>query len=222
MNTKRNIYLVGPMGAGKTTVGRRLADACRLEFVDSDQIVEDRTGRIISATHVAFGSTRVMATCAAITGARLPNHSAEDSFDLLPVLPFYRLFWEDGDVFDYSNDLESVLAQIRKRSPADAEGYLRFVKYSEEVFNAGYTDRRTPPEKQQFRYTVVRGTATAEQLEKNGHWSAPTKETQVDFTTNAPGRYTFAVQYIDQDLRYSKPAVWRVPVRSMCAPATSR
>jgi len=44
VNSKRNIYLVGPMGAGKTTVGRRLADACRLEFVDSDQVVEARTG----------------------------------------------------------------------------------------------------------------------------------------------------------------------------------
>lgn len=32
------------MGAGKTTVGRRLADACNLEFVDSDQVIEARTG----------------------------------------------------------------------------------------------------------------------------------------------------------------------------------
>jgi shikimate kinase len=39
-----NIYLIGPMGAGKTTVGRRLADARGMEFVDSDQEVEARTG----------------------------------------------------------------------------------------------------------------------------------------------------------------------------------
>lgn len=38
------IFLVGPMGAGKTTVGRRLAEARRLEFVDSDQEIEHRTG----------------------------------------------------------------------------------------------------------------------------------------------------------------------------------
>jgi signal transduction histidine kinase/CheY-like chemotaxis protein/ligand-binding sensor domain-containing protein len=75
------------------------------------------------------------------------------------------------------------------------------------TFNVAYTDRRSPPEKQQFRYQVVRDTPTGEQLEKAGHWSAPTKSTQVDFATNAPGRYTFAVQYIDQDLRYSKPAL---------------
>lgn len=39
-----NIFLVGPMGAGKTTVGRRLAEARGLEFIDSDHEVEARTG----------------------------------------------------------------------------------------------------------------------------------------------------------------------------------
>jgi shikimate kinase len=39
-----NIFLIGPMGAGKTTVGRRLAAARGMEFVDSDQDVEARTG----------------------------------------------------------------------------------------------------------------------------------------------------------------------------------
>jgi len=39
-----NIFLIGPMGAGKTTVGRRLAEARGMDFVDSDQEVEARTG----------------------------------------------------------------------------------------------------------------------------------------------------------------------------------
>ncbi len=44
VSTKSNIYLVGPMGAGKTTVGRRLAEARGMDFVDSDHEVEARTG----------------------------------------------------------------------------------------------------------------------------------------------------------------------------------
>lgn len=39
-----SIFLVGPMGAGKTTVGRRLAETRGLEFIDSDQEIEARTG----------------------------------------------------------------------------------------------------------------------------------------------------------------------------------
>jgi len=39
-----NIYLVGPMGAGKTTIGRRLAELKHLEFIDADHEIEARTG----------------------------------------------------------------------------------------------------------------------------------------------------------------------------------
>ncbi|MBL6749692.1 MAG: shikimate kinase AroK [Nevskia sp.] len=39
-----NIYLIGPMGAGKTTVGRRLAESRGMQFADSDQEVEARSG----------------------------------------------------------------------------------------------------------------------------------------------------------------------------------
>lgn len=39
-----NVFLVGPMGAGKTTIGRQLAELLRLEFVDSDHEIEARTG----------------------------------------------------------------------------------------------------------------------------------------------------------------------------------
>jgi shikimate kinase len=39
-----NIFLVGPMGSGKSAVGRRLAARLGLEFVDCDQEIESRTG----------------------------------------------------------------------------------------------------------------------------------------------------------------------------------
>jgi len=39
-----NIFLVGPMGAGKTTIGRQLAKALSMDFVDSDHEIELRTG----------------------------------------------------------------------------------------------------------------------------------------------------------------------------------
>ena len=38
------VFLVGPMGAGKTTIGRQLAQTLKLEFIDSDLVIEERTG----------------------------------------------------------------------------------------------------------------------------------------------------------------------------------
>lgn len=44
MKHPRNIFLVGPMGAGKSAVGRNLARSLHLSFVDSDDEIESRTG----------------------------------------------------------------------------------------------------------------------------------------------------------------------------------
>jgi shikimate kinase len=40
----QNIFLVGPMGAGKSTVGRQLAESMSYTFKDSDQEIQRRTG----------------------------------------------------------------------------------------------------------------------------------------------------------------------------------
>lgn len=42
-----NIFLIGPMGAGKTTIGRQIAKNLGVEFVDSDHEIEQRTGASI-------------------------------------------------------------------------------------------------------------------------------------------------------------------------------
>jgi shikimate kinase len=44
MKQPRNIFLIGPMGAGKSAVGRQLARMLHLDFLDSDDEIESRTG----------------------------------------------------------------------------------------------------------------------------------------------------------------------------------
>ncbi len=45
-----NIVLVGPMGSGKTTVGRRLAKSLKVDFYDADHEIIDKTG--VSIDHI--------------------------------------------------------------------------------------------------------------------------------------------------------------------------
>ena len=44
MKRLNNIFLVGPMGAGKSTIGRQLAEALSFHFEDSDHEIQRRTG----------------------------------------------------------------------------------------------------------------------------------------------------------------------------------
>jgi shikimate kinase len=44
VSAQKNIYLIGPMGSGKTAVGRQLARRTARDFIDSDHEVERRTG----------------------------------------------------------------------------------------------------------------------------------------------------------------------------------
>ena len=48
MRHPQNLFLIGPMGAGKSAVGRQLARMLHLNFMDSDDEIESRTGVDIS------------------------------------------------------------------------------------------------------------------------------------------------------------------------------
>lgn len=44
MNRNQSLFIIGPMGAGKTTVGKQLAQSLGMEFLDSDLEIQKRTG----------------------------------------------------------------------------------------------------------------------------------------------------------------------------------
>ena len=68
----------------------------------------------------------------------LSGRKLSDYVELMPVTPFYRLMWENGYVFDYSNDDKTLFEQIEAKNPKDVAGYKRFLNYSENVFREGY------------------------------------------------------------------------------------
>jgi shikimate kinase len=57
MKKPGSFFLVGPMGAGKSTIGRQLARSLHLKFVDSDREIERKTGADIPLIFELEGET---------------------------------------------------------------------------------------------------------------------------------------------------------------------
>jgi signal transduction histidine kinase/DNA-binding response OmpR family regulator/ligand-binding sensor domain-containing protein len=73
------------------------------------------------------------------------------------------------------------------------------------TFNFDVVDCYTAPEKRQFRWQVVKGTKSESDLKQG--WQPPSTATQLEQSFKEPGPWTLAVQFIDRDLNYSKPAI---------------
>ena len=68
----------------------------------------------------------------------LCGRNMADHIDLRPMDPFYRIRFHDGQSFDYNGDVEAMRAEVAKFNPGDVEGYMRFMRMSEEIYRVGF------------------------------------------------------------------------------------
>lgn len=60
--------------------------------------------------------------------------------ELVPLLPFYRIYFSDGTHFDYDADAERTRAQIKALAPEDVDGYDRFYAAARAIFERGFLE----------------------------------------------------------------------------------
>ncbi len=59
---------------------------------------------------------------------------------IVPILPFYRIYFDDGTFFDYDGDPEGTRRQIKELAPEDLEGYERFHEAAKAIFERGFLE----------------------------------------------------------------------------------
>ena len=64
----------------------------------------------------------------------------KDHVDLRLMSPFYRIRFDDGTHFDYSNDDAAMEAEIAKFNPADVQGFKNLMKASDKCFDLGFVE----------------------------------------------------------------------------------
>jgi phytoene desaturase len=70
---------------------------------------------------------------------KLFDEQLSDYINLVPLKPWYRFEYADGEHFDYGGSLEETLAEIKRIEPSDCEGYLRLLEHSKRIFDVGFT-----------------------------------------------------------------------------------
>ncbi len=137
--TKTNIAVIGSGFGGLAAAIRLQAAGCQVTIYEKRDLPGGRAyvfhdnGFTFDAGPTVVTAPECLEELFKLCGRRLDNY-----VDLVPITPMYRLYWEDGDRFDYTNDLKNTISQIEERSLEDARNYERFLDYSRQVFEEGY------------------------------------------------------------------------------------
>jgi phytoene desaturase len=67
-----------------------------------------------------------------------------DYISLVPLDPFYRIFDQETNYFDYRHQTEDMLEQIKLRNPEDMGGYLKFVEATRAIFQKFHASTDKP------------------------------------------------------------------------------
>lgn len=72
---------------------------------------------------------------------RAGGTSLAEALDLIPLDPYYRVYFHDGSFIDYSGDVRAMKDQMRRFNPADAERYDAFMAAIRPIHEAVITER---------------------------------------------------------------------------------
>ena len=154
--TKKAIVLVGLMGSGKTALGKRLAVALGLPFVDSDTVIEEKSGLLIRNIFEISGeekfremehktilnnlnsspvilSTGGGAFCNPKTRTAIKTHAISIWLDAKPIDLLHRIGNTSSRPLLNKGDPLKILSDLRQKRMADylqAELHVRTGRHS--------------------------------------------------------------------------------------------
>lgn len=67
------------------------------------------------------------------------DQSLQDRVKLVPLKPWYRFEYADGNHFDYGGTLDETLAEIHRINPPDVDGYRALLEQSRKLYDIGFT-----------------------------------------------------------------------------------
>ena len=138
--------VVGAGFGGLAAALRLRARGYSVDLIDRQQApggraqVYERGGFVHDAGPTVITAPFLFEELFELFGERLSDH-----VELVPVEPWYRFEFNDGNRFDYGGTVEDTLQEIRRFDPRDAAGYQRLLESSRKIFDKGFTDLADRP-----------------------------------------------------------------------------
>ena len=73
------------------------------------------------------------------------NKKISDYVKIVPLDLWYRFVFNDGSTFNYNGNEQSMEEQVKKFNSNDYDGYKKLLKFTEKIFNKGFTDLSDKP-----------------------------------------------------------------------------
>lgn len=142
----RQIVVIGAGFGGLATAIRLQASGFQVTLIEAREQVGGRAYQLVDGGFTfdmgpsLITAPHLLRSLWAAAGRRL-----EDDLELIPLSPFYRVYFADGRYFDYGAGPERDEAEVARFEPRDVQGLRDFLKATERIHRRAFDDLAGQP-----------------------------------------------------------------------------
>lgn len=140
------VVVIGSGFAGLASAIRLRAQGHEVTIVERREKVGGRAYQLIDRGYVFdMGPSLITAPDLIDDVFAAAGKRTKDYVKLVPLDPYYRLYFDDGRYFEYTGDQARMEAEVAKFNPADMEGYRRFMAGIKVIHDRAFADLAHQP-----------------------------------------------------------------------------
>lgn len=141
-----DVVVIGSGFAGLASAIRLQAAGHKVTIVEKREKVGGRSYQLIDRDYIFdMGPSLITAPDLIDDIFASVGRRTEDYVKIVPLDPYYRLYFDDGRFFEYTGDQERMEAEIRRFNPDDVEGYRRFMVGIQTIYERAFAELAHQP-----------------------------------------------------------------------------